>query len=233
MPATTITRRPDGNSMPALGTRKLLAQLRVASLAASPRKDCLRPRRRRRPAELRRAHPGPGARPRAAADGAACQRVDRPAADDAPQPRAHAHPPRSGRADAAFDDRRLRHRHGQSGAAPLADPAAARPPGREPAARSDRRVARRRPRPAAGLASPPRRRRADHRPDRPAPGAAARAGRLRATLQALPRVRAGVPDEGSLLLSMCAEALAPPASILALLKRPWPRNRRHCCATAA
>ncbi len=41
---------------------------------------------------------------------------------------------------------------------------------------------------------------------------------LRATLQALPKVRAAIPGDGALLLSMCAQALAPPDSILALLK---------------
>ncbi len=40
---------------------------------------------------------------------------------------------------------------------------------------------------------------------------------LRATLLALPRVRAAVPTEGSLLLAMCAEALSPPVHIAALL----------------
>jgi len=41
---------------------------------------------------------------------------------------------------------------------------------------------------------------------------------LRATLQALPKVRAAIPGDGALLLSMCAQALSPPDSILALLK---------------
>ena len=40
---------------------------------------------------------------------------------------------------------------------------------------------------------------------------------LRATLLALPRVRGSVATEGSLLLAMCAEALSPPAHIAALL----------------
>ncbi|MEP7300104.1 MAG: DNA mismatch repair protein MutS [Caldimonas sp.] len=40
---------------------------------------------------------------------------------------------------------------------------------------------------------------------------------LRATLLALPRVRAAVATGGSLLLAMCAEALAPPESLAALL----------------
>ena len=40
---------------------------------------------------------------------------------------------------------------------------------------------------------------------------------LRATLLALPRVRAGVATEGSLLLAMCAEALSPSAHIVTLL----------------
>jgi DNA mismatch repair protein MutS len=40
---------------------------------------------------------------------------------------------------------------------------------------------------------------------------------LRATLLALPRVRANIASEGSLLLAMCAEALSPPAHIAALL----------------
>jgi DNA mismatch repair protein MutS len=40
---------------------------------------------------------------------------------------------------------------------------------------------------------------------------------LRATLLALPRVRAAVPGEGSVLLAMLAEALAPPPAIAALL----------------
>src|SRR5678816_672706 len=46
-------------------------------------------RRRGGAAELCRAHPGPGARPRAAVDGAARQRADRPAADHPSQSRAH------------------------------------------------------------------------------------------------------------------------------------------------
>ncbi|MGZ5186105.1 MAG: DNA mismatch repair protein MutS [Caldimonas sp.] len=40
---------------------------------------------------------------------------------------------------------------------------------------------------------------------------------LRATLLALPRVRAGVPAADAVLLAMCAEALAPPERIAALL----------------
>ena len=40
---------------------------------------------------------------------------------------------------------------------------------------------------------------------------------LRATLLALPRVRGSVATEGSLLLAMCAEALSPPTHIAALL----------------
>ena len=177
-----------------------------------------RPCRRRRAARLRRAHPGPRPGPRASARGAANERADRPAAGDPSQPRADPDPARPRRADAAVDDRSLRHRHGQPGAAPVADAAAARAPRRERPPRRDRDAARRRHRRAARAA-------ARLSPTSSASARASRCGQvrprelagLRATLLALPRVRAALPAEGSVLLDMLGEALAPPDAIAALL----------------
>ena len=122
--------------------------------------------------------------------------------DHASQPRAHPHAARPGRADAAVDDRRLRHRHGQPRAAPLADPAArASARSRPSATRRSPRCIERRPRRLAQRAAPPRRRRADHRPDRAAPGAA-RASSPACARPCAPcrRCAQAVPGEGALLL---------------------------------
>ena len=162
--ATTVTRRPAWQFDSALGARKLCAQLRVASLAALRRRGSRRRAcRRRRAARLRRAHPGPRPGARASARGAAHERADRPAAGDASQPRADADAARPRCADAAVDDRLLRHRHGQPRAAPVADAAAARAPRRQRSARRDRDAARRRHRRPARAAARRRRRRAHRR----------------------------------------------------------------------
>ena len=138
--------------------------------------DC--PRGGRGAADLCRAHPGPGAGPRAAADGAARQRADRPAADDPSQPRADQDPARPGRADRC--SRLL------DGCATGMGSRALRLWLTQP--RRERQVASQRHEAIAALhdagldalrgdASPPCRRRTDHRPDRPAPGSPARARR--------------------------------------------------------
>jgi hypothetical protein len=128
-------------------------------------------------AELCRAHAGPLARPRAQPRRAPRERPARPAADDLPQPRADADLARRGGADPAVAARHLRHRHGQPGAARLADAAPARAPPRDAAPRCDRGAAPARPGGAARRAAPGQRRRAHHRAARAAPGPAARARR--------------------------------------------------------
>jgi DNA mismatch repair protein MutS len=82
--ASAGPRRPAAEPRPvavrrALGQRKLLEQLQVASLAPGMPRAWPGPRRRRRPAALRRTHPGPRPHPLRAAR-AAQRRADRAAA---------------------------------------------------------------------------------------------------------------------------------------------------------
>ena len=180
------------------------AQLRVASLAA------LRRRRARAPRTPPPAPCSPTPSTRRAARSRTCtgssvQRTSElidlpPATHRNLELTQHAARPR--RADAAVDDRPLRHRHGQPRPAPVADAAAARPARRRRAPRRDRRAARR---PASARCATSLRHLADveriARAHRPAPGAAARARRpardaAGACRACAPRCRA----EGSVLL---------------------------------
>ena len=110
------------------GKKRLLKQLGAGDARRLRlRGPDARHRRLRRAARLRGEDAGPGARARHRGQRRARRRIRAPGRRHAPQPRAHRDAARRARADAVLAARRMRHRHGQPAAAPLAAPPAARP----------------------------------------------------------------------------------------------------------